>query len=147
MKNIYLMIIIAVMATLAGCKGGDVSSTVREAEMALADGDMTAARSVADKVLGPESIEKLTATDLARLSLVYMEMADKEADNNTVVATAADLYRRAMKINADSARAFYLSLPPERVPLAVQLFHIVTATDSAQVIPADEPIDPDATPF
>lgn len=144
MKNIlaYLLITLSAATTmlLTAC-GTDTSESLRNAEMALADGDMTAARSVADKVLGEGSLEELSATDLARLSLVYMQMSDEEADNNTLVATAADLYRRAVKANRDSAFAYYTSLPADRAPFAVQLFHIVTATDSAGVMPAEVALD------
>lgn len=127
---------------MAACSGSDTASRLRQVEAAIAQGDMKAAHSVADKILGQGSIETLDAVDLARLSVVYMRMADEEADNTALVATAADLYRRACQANADSAEAYYSSLSPDDEALAVQLFHIVAATDSAGVIPPDgQPLD------
>lgn len=70
--------------------------------------------------------------------MVYMRMAEDENDNTTLVATAADLYRRACRENADSARAYYMSLDLPDEALASQLYHIVVATDSAGVIPPDD---------
>lgn len=135
----HILFIAAIIASIASaCKGNrQASEDLRDAELALADGDMTVARSVADKLLGPSAIETLSATELARLSMVYMQMAEEENDNTALVATAADLYRRACRENADSAKAYYLSLSASDETLASQLFHIVAATDSAGVIPAE----------
>lgn len=133
-----LAIITVAAAVAASCSGNRLTSEdLRDAELAIADGDMTVARSVADRLLGPTTMGTLSARDLARLSMVYMRMAEDENDNTALVATAADLYRRAFKENADSAMTYYQSLDASNEALASQLHHIVVATDSAGVIPSD----------
>lgn len=140
MKLIFHIAVLLV-AAMTACSGTSATEELRNAEEALAQGDMTAARSVADKMIAADQLDALTATELARLSMVYMEMAEEEADNTALVATAADLYRRACRENADSAAAYFNSLPPKDAGLASQLFHIVVATDSAGMMPAEEPVD------
>lgn len=143
MKHI-LSIIIATFAAviIASCSGNaDKGEQVREAEQAVIDGDIIGARDMADRLVADSNLDDMSATGLARLSMVYMQVADEENDNSALVATAADLYRRACRADADSARAYYASLPPDKQALASHLFHIVTATDSAAVMPAEEPID------
>lgn len=129
------------MALLASCGDTQSADELRNVEQALAQGDMTAARSVAEKLIAGNSLDKMSATELARLSMAYMEMADREEDNTALVATAADLYRRACRENADSAALFFRSLPHDDELLAAQLRHIVAATDSTGVMPPEEPVD------
>lgn len=136
---ISIVTITALGAAATACSyTPQAAEELRNAELAIADGDMTAARSVADRLVGTPSLDDLSARDLARLSMVYMRMAEDENDNTTLVATAADLYRRACRENADSARAYYMSLDLPDEALASQLYHIVVATDSAGVIPPDD---------
>lgn len=145
MRHILLFITLLGIVAVAGCgNSSDAGQQLRDAELALAEGDMTAARSVADKMLGPSSLQGLSAIQLARLSMVYMHMAEEENDNTALVATAGDLYRRACRANADSAEAYYSSLSAADEMLAAQLSHIVAATDSAGVLPVDEPVYTDS---
>ena len=143
MKYILSIIIATVAAVaIASCSGNTCASDkVHEAEQAVIDGDITGARDMADRLVADINLDDMSATGLARLSMVYMQVADEENDNSALVATAADLYRRACRTDADSAKAYYASLPPAKQALASHLFHIVTATDSAAVMPAEEPID------
>lgn len=112
----YLLAICLAAITWA-CSGNSAESVeemLREAEMAVANGDMTAAKSVASHLSDDPNLKSLSATQAARLSMVYMQMAetlDKEDNANTDRAT--DLYDTAFKINADSASAYYSSVEPE----------------------------------
>lgn len=135
---------VAAALTIASCSGGrSAADQLREADLAIAEGDMTAARSVANRLLGASSADaNLSARELAHLSIIYMHMAEEENDNTALVATAADLYRRAFRENSDSARAYYSSLSADNEATATLLHHIVAATDSATVIPDD--IHPDS---
>ncbi len=143
MKNLLITLILTVASiAVASCTGERrASDDLREAEMALANGDMTVARSVADRVLGSADTDSLSARELARLSIVYMRMAEEENDNTALVATAADLYRQACRENPDSAAEYYNSLDPAGEALVSRLHHIVVATDSATTIPDDLPYD------
>ena len=143
MKNLLITLIMTIASLAAiSCTGERrASDDLREAEMAIADGDMTVARSVADRLLGSVDTDSLSARELARLSIVYMRMAEEENDNTALVATAADLYRHACRENADSAAEYYNSLDQNGEALASRLHHIVVATDSATAIPDDIPYD------
>lgn len=107
---------LAIAAALTGCSGSSsVADELRQAEDAIAFGDMETAQSVAQKVIGKSNLSDLPASQLARLSMVYMHIADS-ADRENNVAQAADLCRMAYKVNADSAAAYYSSVDPEQYP-------------------------------
>lgn len=146
MKHLTYIFIIPLIAIVSACQGTSVADSLRNIDEALAQGDMRAAHSVAEKLMASDLLDGLSASELARLSIDYMQMADNEEENSALVATAADLYRRACQANADSARAFYDTLGPDEEALASQLFHIVAATDSAGVIPPDGPRPSDTLP-
>jgi len=139
MKPIFLLLIL-MSAAMASCAGESASETLANAEEELVQGDIASARKTADGLVSSDRSANLTAVELARLSIVYMSMAEVEADNTALVATAADLYRRACRENADSAASYYNALPPKDAGLAARLFHIVVATDSAGTMPEEEPV-------
>lgn len=105
---------------------------LREAEMAIAQGDMRAAESVTNHVIGSKPLENFTPRQLGRLSLIYMQLADS-TDQGDHVSQATECYRKAYEANADSANAFYSNVPPEHTARAVLLSAIVHSTD----IPTD----------
>lgn len=119
-KHLILAAIAAIMA-LASCggSGSSASEALREAEAATALGDMEAARSVAMKITD-ENLSQLSAKDLARLSLVYMQIADS-TDRENSIASATDLYRRAFEADPDSAQAYYGELGPDYYPYVALL--------------------------
>ena len=68
--------------------------------MATANGDMTAARSVASHIVGNENLSDMPASQLARLSIVYMQLADTDStDIQSNVSTAAGLYLSLIHIS------------------------------------------------
>lgn len=115
MKSKFLIIIAAIAAliSLAACgnSSGSVTDSIRDAEAATALGDMEAARSIAMKITD-ENLSHLSAKELARLSLVYMQIADS-TDRENSIASATDLYRRAFEADPDSAQAYYGELGPD----------------------------------
>lgn len=144
MKTFIHTIIIAAAALLAACTQAETDTTeatLQEAEMAIAQGDMTAATNVARRLSGDKNLSGLSARQLGRLSLIYMQLADSsdQADN---VAAAADCYRRAFTQNADSAKAFYAGVEPEHTARAAMLSSITHSLDSpadSTLIVAEEP--------
>lgn len=117
-------LIVAAAALIAsGCGGSvDVETELQGSEMAIADGDMETASAMASHIT-ENSAAGLSAKQLARLSIVYMQIADS-IDNDTNVATAAEYYNRAYASNADSAELYYTSLPSEKIPYAMILSNI-----------------------
>lgn len=136
MRHFYLTLSLAAMLTaLTGC-GGDAieknDADIREAEMAISQGDMRVAESVANHVLGSADTSALTPSQFGRLSMVLMQIADS-VDQGDHVALAARCYRKAYDANADSARSFYANVAPEHVSHAVMLATLVGSQD----IPVD----------
>ena len=141
MKHLaFITAAIAAMASLAACSTGSASADndLRDAEAALAQGDMTVAQSVADHIIGSKNLSGLTPRQLGRLSIIYMQLADsaEQADN---IASATDCYLRAFDADPDSAAAFYSTVPPEHTPHAMMLSSIVKNLTTPDTIPADDP--------
>lgn len=120
MNKIKYMICALLCVVAASCGPGDVEAELQSAEMAIARGDMMAATSIADNLCNGENFTNLSAKNLARLSMIYMQIADS-ADVDSNVSTATDLYNRAYEINADSAECYFQSLPSEKIPYAIIL--------------------------
>ncbi len=137
--KIKYLIACSVASVMMACGSGTASEGVaddlREAEAAVAMGDMEAARSVASRLMGNERLSHLSATDLARLSLVYMQIADS-AERESNIAQATDLYRRAFDADADSAGSYYSGVSPEMYPYVTMLRTLVGHIDN--------PYDPEA---
>lgn len=132
MKPSVLLTSLSVSVLLLACGGGqaqDAIDNLREAEAAVAAGDMEVAKSVASKVIGNENMANLPASELARLSLVYMQIADS-TERESSIAQAADLYRRAYKANPDSAAAFYSDVTPDMYPYVTMLRTLVGRLDN-----------------
>ena len=129
----------AMCLAFSACSGSsDIESQIREAEMATAKGDMTAARSVASHLVGNENLSDMPASQLARLSIVYMQLADTDStDIQSNVSTAAGLYRRAYETDADSASLYYSTLPPDKLPYARLLSILVVNRDNPYDMASD----------
>lgn len=129
MKHTLISIITAATITLGACTSAvNAEAELQNAEMAVARGDMTAAGSVAKHLSDDKNLSGLSATQIARLSIIYMQIADS-ADIDANVATAANLYRKAYAANRDSAEAFYTALPSEMVQYSMILSNIVETQD------------------
>ncbi len=131
-KLAYLLLSGLILTLPAACGSGssqsETISNIREAEAAVATGDMEAARSVAVRVMGDDSFNDLPASELARLSLVYMQIADS-TERESSISQAADLYRKAFDVNPDSAEAFYADVNPEMYPYVTMLRTLVGHID------------------
>ncbi len=132
-RNIFIVTLVCATALIVASCGksarNEAAEGLREAEAAVALGDMEAASSVATKVIGPENLSNLSATELARLSIVYMQIADR-TERESSIAQAADLYRRAFASNPDSAAAFYADVNPDLYPYVTMLKTLVGHLDN-----------------
>lgn len=81
---------------------------------------------------------------MARLSILYMQLNER-TDDPEDVEYAVQCFREAFKINADSAKAYYSSLPVEQDKYAMTLATIVHTLDNPREIPADHDCDPTTT--
>lgn len=127
-KTVNLLILL-LSASMWSCTGGGsaagIEESLRQAEEAVTLGDMQVARSVADHMTGDEILSQLSAVQLARLSMVYMQLADNDNDG-TSTATAVDLYNRAYKADADSAELFYTGVSPEQMQHVAAMSSLVS---------------------
>ena len=88
--------------------------------------------------MGNENLSDMPASQLARLSIVYMQLADTDStDIQSNVSTAAGLYRRAYETNADSAASYYGTLPPDKLPYARLLSILVGNIDNPYDMASD----------
>ena len=131
-SHIIFTILAAVTVSCSNSYADAVEQNLREAEMAVAQGDMTVAESVSNNILGDKQMHDLTPRQLGRLSLEYKQLADS-ADHGDHVSHATECYRKAFEINPDSANAFYNNVAPEHTAHAMLLSAIVHSTD----IPTD----------
>ncbi len=131
-----LTAIIVAFAAFAACSGNmspeSIEETLRQAESAIAKGDMTVASSVAANIADSTSVGNMSVSQIGRLSMVYMQLADS-IDQSANTETATDLYDRAFRVNADSARQFYNSIEPEHM----QFVETMTGNSIARRNPID----------
>jgi len=107
----------------------EFDARLSETEAALSRGEMNVAASLAAHLAGDYDLDKVSATQLARLSLVYMQMAD-ESDEGENTAMATDLYRRAYNMSADSAAEYFARVPFEKMQYVNMLHTLTQSIDS-----------------
>lgn len=130
MKPIYRYFTLIFAVMMGACSSGSsIEDDLRTAEMALANGDMRAAESATQHVVGSENFSGLTSKQLARLSLIYIQMADS-LDRETNVGQAANCYRRAYEADRDSAADFFSTLESDQIPYAMLLRALSQPRDS-----------------
>ena len=132
MKLINSLTVVLLMALAISCSSKvSPEEDIRRAEMAIAQGDMEVASSVASHLTSEPALSSMSASQLARLSMVYMQLSEEDNDDaGTNVATATDCYRRAFKADADSAGQYFSSLPSEQAQYGMMLSAIVGNQDN-----------------
>lgn len=114
---------IALMAVVS-CSHDGVSSDIETAEQAALQGDYAGAKKICDRLAKGKDRERMGVTDLCRMSMVYMQLSDVN-DEGENIGMATGCMRDAMKINADSAKAFYAAVPVDQEKYVVLLAAIV----------------------
>ncbi|MCM1293471.1 MAG: hypothetical protein NC111_04790 [Bacteroides sp.] len=120
-KYIFLLpVLLLTLAVSMSCRGHmsseSVEETLRNAEGAVALGDVEAAVSAASYLFDDTVVKQsLTSQQMARLSMVYMYVADSDKDPELYTNRASDLYDMAYRTDADSAEAFYRNVDPGRL--------------------------------
>ncbi|MDE7410775.1 MAG: hypothetical protein K2M94_01895 [Paramuribaculum sp.] len=141
----FVLLNLSLLISCSQISREEIETSLREAEMSVATGDMEVATSVGNHLLGEDNARHLSATDLARLSIMYMQMADSgNADDNT--ALAAELYRRALSVSADSTDAYLQSLPTDKMQYADMLQAISSNIDNPNVDIEDYHLEYDSIP-
>ncbi|MCH5346268.1 MAG: hypothetical protein J1E63_04125, partial [Muribaculaceae bacterium] len=71
------------LTAIQGCSSPDTAAEIAAADNAIADGDNNLARQICDKLLDKNG-SSLSATQLAHLSLLYMQLADASDDSDGI---------------------------------------------------------------
>lgn len=131
MKTIHYILLSVLIPALYACtQPSTLEDELRNAEMSIANGDMQAAASATEHIVGNRNLSDLSARQLARLSIIYMQMADS-LDREDSVGQATQCYRQAYEANSDSAITFYSGLNPDKMRYAVMLRALATPRDSS----------------
>ncbi len=129
-NHLILSLLLVAALFLVSCDGGkSIADKVADAELAMSEEDVASTRSIADDILSHRPNNGgISATELARLSILYMQINERTDDSESV-ELAADCYREAFEANADSAAAFYHNLPVDQLKYAMVLASIVHSAD------------------
>ena len=120
-------------SVMAACGNSSVSEQVASAEMAYAADDVMATRRICDDLVGEHVAQgSMVASELGRLSILYMQLYDR-TDDADALDQATKCYRMAFEQNADSAAYFYSHLPVDLDRYAMSLSGLVNSIDN----PAD----------
>lgn len=146
MKHAFLFsCIICGALSFNSCGGSDsIAERISAAELALANENVDATRELCGEIIGQKDRQTIEAKQMARLSILYMQLNER-TDAPEDVEYAVQCFREAFKLNADSAKAFYSSLPVEQDKYAMTLATIVHTLDNPREIPADHDCDPAST--
>lgn len=141
MKLIHITLTIIALAFMCSCHGDhSISEDVATAELAMATNDVEATREICDNLFGKEDKSGISATEWARLSILYMQLNER-TDDPEVIEYATQCYREAFKNNPDSARIFYENLPVDDDKYAMTLSSIVHSLDNPTDISTDHDLD------
>lgn len=102
----------ALVMGAAACSGKGVApeTSIEKAEAAFAAGHYTTAQQLADSMMVSDNFPTMAATDLCRLSLLYVRL-DEMSDVNGNVAMAAQALDEAALRDSDSTALFIAALP------------------------------------
>ncbi|MCH5245515.1 MAG: hypothetical protein J1E84_03545 [Muribaculaceae bacterium] len=145
MKNILNRLVVIILSVIfVACSSPDPAAEIDAADNALIGGDSNLAREICNSLLDNNS--NLTASQLAHISLIYMQLADM-TDDTDIIDRAARCWRDAMTANTDSAMAYYQSVPIEQQKNVILLAAIVHTFDRAANIPGIEWTTDDSSAF
>lgn len=124
---------VVVCCVMVACGNSSISEQVASAEIAFAGDDVAATRRICDEIVGEHTADgAIMATELGRLSILYMQLYDR-TDDADALDRATQCYRLAFEQNADSAAYFYSHLPVDQDKYAISLAGLVNSIDN----PAD----------
>lgn len=128
LRNVCTLFLGLVMTACGG--GSDMAERISSAEMAYATGDASSLRRICDEIMDDNAGEStLTAEQLGRMSILYMELYD-HTDDSDALDMATECYRSAFEEDADSASYFYAHLPAEQYKYGMSLTMLVQSMDN-----------------
>lgn len=134
-KNLFKILFLAIImsAGLGGCTPENHRDNLSEAKAAFDIKDYRRAQIICDHIAADTAGKTLSAKELCRLSLLYMDIAEACPDSSAVnVASATEILRRALDISPDSVSDFFTSLPAEELR-GGQLVMSITGSSGMQL--------------
>ncbi len=115
LKGIFPFLCV-VLLMMASCSDNSIDKNIDAAENALANNDVVLAQKICNSIAEKDSLNDLSTTQLCRLSILFIELAER-GDDGSNVGVAANCYHRAISQHRDSALSYYQSLPEDRMNL------------------------------
>ncbi|MCM1076771.1 MAG: hypothetical protein NC411_05375 [Bacteroides sp.] len=124
------------LSVACGNDANSITDKISSAELALANENVSATREICSEILNGKTRSGIEAKQMAQLSILYMQLNER-TDSPEDVELAVQCFREAFKINSDSAKAYYASLPYDQDKYAMTLSTIVHTLDNPHEIPAE----------
>lgn len=132
-KILFIALTTFICAAITAC--GPEPSTAEilsTAEQAIETHHYSTAQKISDELFEHADEKQMTASELGRLSLLFMRLSENGREQENV-CQAAQCYLKAFATNADSARAYYSALPLDascHVEMMASLSHAITSPAS-----------------
>lgn len=141
MNHVFLYFSITLSLLLLSCgKTSTITDDMAAAELAISNEDVVATRDICNGILNRAEKDGIDASQYARLSILYMQLNDR-TDNPADIEYAARCYKIAYELSADSAEAYYRSLPVDQEKYVMTLSSIVHTLENPREIPADHDME------
>ncbi len=146
MKTILTFIMAAALFTVGSCDTAvDRNDELTAAEQAVDTHNYRSAQNACDQLLEQSAESPLSASQFGRLSLLFMRLSEIDAEHENV-GQATQCYLKAFAANADSARAYYNSLPIEMSSYVEMMASLSRAITSPVDISDDSWCESDSIP-
>lgn len=131
LRRLLPLIIIILTVALPSCEGGeDTEGDLVLAESAMHEGRYGEAAEICRDILQKTDSTAITVNQMCRIAVVYAMAADNDCDNELNMARAADCFRRAASVSADSVSVFLNSLSVEEQSIANMAHRLALGTHS-----------------
>ncbi len=131
LRRLLPLVIVVMTVALPACVGGaDTEGDLALAESAMHEGRYSEAADICRDILQKTDSTALTVNQMCRIAVVYATAADNDCDNELNMARAADCFRRAAAVSADSVSMFLNGLSVEEQSIANMAHSLALGTHS-----------------
>lgn len=136
MVRIIISGLVCVMSLTACNDKQRINERIATAETVMSEQDLESSRKICDEILGASNDNGISATEYARLSILYMQFYEN-SDDSDALEQAVSCYHNAVILNPDSAKSVYDRLPADLHKYAFALSLIVSGLDNPEKISID----------
>lgn len=130
-RRLLPLTIIILSVVLPSCVGTvDTEDDLTLAESAMREGRYDEAAEICRDILQKTDSTALSVNQMCRIAVVYATVADNDCDNELNMARAADCFRRAAAVSADSVTMFLSGLSVEEQSIANMAHRLAMGTHS-----------------